>query len=774
MPPRIALALVLHNHQPVGNFGWVFEEVYRRAYEPMVGALERHPAVRVGLHYTGPLLTWFRAEHAELIDRIRALVDRRQVELLGGGYYEPILASLPEADRHGQLVRMAAEMEALFGRRPRGAWLAERVWEPSVPYDLAGAGYEWTVLDDNHLRAASVKEDAMWGAYTTDDQGRRLTIFGTEQGLRYRIPFGGVEDLIGYLREHATERGERVGMMGDDGEKFGSWPGTFEHCWGEGRWVDRCFEALDANGDWLRTVTPSEWLDRDQPIRRIYVPTSSYVEMTEWALPADESNLFHELLARAREERRPEARFLRGGMWRDFQARYREVNDLHKQMLRVSAKVAAMPDGEAKQRALDHLYQGQSNDCYWHGLFGGIYIVHMRMATLGHLIAAEDIADTERHARDGGGGDDCVVVRVEDFDLDGLPDLLLEAPDQTVLIDLDEGGGISSWDLRASRVALASVMRRRREAYHEKLVRHEREGGEDDGGGDAPRTIHEIVKVKEPGLADRLQYDRHERRGGLVHLLAPEEAMPGPDASDLAAGRYRELGDFVDSPFELVEPISRGGVSDEALDPVDHAVGLGPAAVRLGRGPVVLRRHGGLEGPHGERAVSVTKRIALGGHRLDPSLSFEATVENRSGEDLAGFELGLEWSFNMMGGGGNPAAYYERTSGDGDVPLRTRHDASGELAETGHVAFGNTDAGVRIEVELEPSARCTWFPVETVSNSEDGFERAYQGSALWFRWRVEVLRADAQTFTVRFRTRQDRDLSLARAEPDRITPARDH
>ena len=65
---RISLALALHNHQPVGNFGWVFEEVFQQAYEPMVGALERHPAVRVGLHYSGPLLEWLRAERPASID----------------------------------------------------------------------------------------------------------------------------------------------------------------------------------------------------------------------------------------------------------------------------------------------------------------------------------------------------------------------------------------------------------------------------------------------------------------------------------------------------------------------------------------------------------------------------------------------------------------------------------------------------------------------------------------------------------------------------------
>jgi alpha-amylase len=137
MAPRISLALAIHNHQPVGNFGWVFAEVFEQAYLPMLEALERHPDVSLSLHYTGPLLEWLRMERPAFIARLAALVDRGQVEILGGGYYEPVLASLPERDRIGQLRRMADELEGLFGRRPAGAWVAERVWEPDMPTSLA-------------------------------------------------------------------------------------------------------------------------------------------------------------------------------------------------------------------------------------------------------------------------------------------------------------------------------------------------------------------------------------------------------------------------------------------------------------------------------------------------------------------------------------------------------------------------------------------------------------------------------------------------------------
>ena len=599
MTRRISLALAIHNHQPVGNFGWVFAETYDQAYLPMLEALERHPGVRLSLHYTGPLLEWLRAERPDFIERLKGLVARDQVEILGGGYYEPVLASLPQRDRVGQLVRMGDELASLFGRRPGGAWLAERVWEPDLPASLAESGYRWTILDDAHFRAAAIPEEDLWGPYTTEDQGQILTVFGTEQGLRYRIPFRDVEDVIGYLRDHATEDGSRVGMMGDDGEKFGAWPTTYAHCWGETRWVDRFFEALEANADWLTTVTPSAWLARERPIGRVYIPTGSYAEMGQWALPANESLQFTELLHRAEAEGRPEARWLRGAFWRNFQVKYREINDLHKQMLRTSAAVAGMDVGAARDAALDHLYQGQSNDCYWHGLFGGIYISHMRLATYEHLIAAEDLAMTA----DGGVAGAAVV----DLDLDGLDDLRVWDRGQVVTIDPSDGGGIGGWDIRAVRHALTAVMRRRPEAYHETLRHHEAagEGGAGGGDGGTAASIHDRVMTKESGLSERLRYDDHERRSGLVRFL-PLDAT----AADWADVRVADLGDFLDHPFELAW--SKLGTA------------TGPGSWELVRDGTV-----GVD-----QDVRVTRTIALGGDRRSPTLGQAMTVENRSDRPL--------------------------------------------------------------------------------------------------------------------------------------------
>jgi 4-alpha-glucanotransferase len=716
VPPRISLALALHNHQPVGNFGWVFAEVFEQAYEPMIAALERHPTVRMSLHYTGPLLEWLIAERGEAVARLRTLVDRGQVEMLGGGYYEPVLASLPERDRIGQLLRMADEVERCFGSRPSGAWLAERVWEPDLPTSLASAGYDWTILDDAHFRAAAIPEDDLWGPYTTEDQGHLLRVFGTEQGLRYRIPFREVDEVIDYLRSHATDAGDRVGMMGDDGEKFGAWPTTWEHCWGKRRWVERFFEALEANADWLTTTTPSAWLAEHPPIGRVYVPTGSYAEMGQWALPADESLVFAEVLHRAQEERRPEARWLRGAFWRNFQVKYREINDLHKRMLRVSAAVAAMPDGPAHEQALDHLYQGQSNDCYWHGLFGGVYISHMRLATYEHLIAAEDLAETA--------GGSLVTASLQDLDMDGVDEVLLADEGQVVTIDLDGGAGIGGWDIRPVRHALAAVMRRRPEAYHQTLRALDEGGGGGDaaapttGDGTVPASIHDAFRVTEKGLSRRLVYDAYERRSGLVRVLA-SDATP----EDWAMARATELGDVVDGAF---------------------------AVEQLATGRLVTRRDATIAAA----TIRVVKTLTLGGDRRAPTLTEQVDLEHRDGPVLDG-RVGVEWALTMLGGGGNPAAWWD-VGGE-----RTGHDTSGTAADLSTIAQGNDYIGVSVTTTTSP-ADAWWAPIETVSNSEAGFERVYQGSALLLSWRVRLAPGERWTRTITNTVATTRD----RAEDD--------
>jgi alpha-amylase len=407
--------------------------------------------------------------------------------------------------------------------------------------------------------------------------------------------------------------------------------------------------------------------------------------MGEWALPADEALAYAAALHAAQAEGRPEARWLRGAIWRNFQVRYREINDLHKQMLRTSALVDAMPPGPRRDEALDRLLAGQSNDPYWHGLFGGIYLPDLRLANHGNLIAAEDLAIGD------GTGESGLFV---DLDLDGRPEILLSNAGEIVAVKPDEGAGIGRWDLRAARFALAAVLRRRPEAYHEKVRRLEEAGPEmaaqssDPGADDAVASIHDIVLVKQTGLSEHLRYDAAERRSGLVRFLAADTT------ADEAALGIDDLGDFASEPW-VVE-------------------GVSPDAVSLVRDGVV--RRDGID-----HLLRVEKTIRIAGDRDGPTLSVEVVATNVGDGPLTA-RFAVEWSTMLLGGGGNPAAWQE--SGG----VRVAHDARLTAEGATAMAAGNDGIGVCVSSAFAMPQDLWTAPIQTVSNSESGFELVYQGS----------------------------------------------
>src|SRR5258705_5973612 len=241
----VTLTLIVHDHQPVGNFDGVFQQAYDDAYAPFLAFLEGRPAMRLALHHSGPLLQWLALHQADYLKRLRVLVERGQVELWGGGFFEPILPAIPEPDRRGQIRAMVDWLELELGRRPSGLWLTERVWEPGLASSLSAAGVQYTAVDDAHFFAAGFERDQLWGHFLTEDQGLGINVFPIHRELRYLIPLEAPERTVEMLRRVAEGGEGRIAMLGDDGEKFGVWPGTRKLCYEEG-WLERWAQALEA------------------------------------------------------------------------------------------------------------------------------------------------------------------------------------------------------------------------------------------------------------------------------------------------------------------------------------------------------------------------------------------------------------------------------------------------------------------------------------------------------------------------------------------------
>jgi 4-alpha-glucanotransferase len=691
------LALIIHAHQPSGNFEHVFEECYKNSYLAFFDLLEKHPTIHAALHYSGPLLLWIEKHHPEYFVRIRQLVTKGQIELIGGGFYEPLLISIPEPDQIEQLTRLADYIEQRFTKRPAGAWLAERIWEPQLPSALAAANVGYTLVDDLPFLAAGFEPEELYGSYIAEDRGRTVWLFPGLKELRYLIPFREVEESVEFFRKAAQIRPGGVAFFGDDMEKFGVWPGTYEHCYVDG-WLEDFFTALEENSSWLKTITPSEYISTHLPLGRADLPTASYAEMMEWVLP---TKVRQRYCAFQKEfAGRPDLlAFLRGGAWRGFFRKYPESNLMHKKMLRVSARVASIPPRRASSEhssqvleARDLLLRGQSNDAYWHGVFGGLYAPHLRTEIWRNLIRAESLAD---QLTPGG-----MLPRVEllDYDADGAPELLFSAPEYQALLKPSDGATLSAFDFRTAAATIINSIVRRPEAYHSRL----REAATMIVPGPVGAvSIHDQVRVKEPNLERFLRYDRFPRHSFRILLFDHTRKQTDYDAIQL-----NEVPAVAAGVFQIRN--SSADYAVLALDQLLPEYAADPAA------PPRLR---------------ITKRFLFGPapHGCEVSCDVELSLTKTLSSPLA---FGIESIINFLAPSDSDR-FFETSQG----PRNLRF--SGSLPAP---LLRIEDGWQRVRAALHaPGANEFWIaPIETVSESEGGFERVYQGSQILALWRPDL------------------------------------
>jgi alpha-amylase len=702
MAPSIYLSLVLHNHQPVGQFDFVNEHCVKVAYEPFLDLMERHPGVKCGIHFTGSLLDYLIAHQQPLLARVRALVARGQLEVLSGAYYEPILITLPDADKLGQIRKLSTTVEKWFGMKPRGMWLAERVWEPHLVRPIAQAGIDYVIIDDTHFEAVGYnKERELFGYFVSEEQGDVVYVFPTLSHLRYAIPWDTVQNVMNWLREQAGNRlpsgMPKLAFMGDDGEKFGVWPGTFEHIWGkDSQYMERLFTELEKNSEWVETIRPCDYLDQYPALGRVYLPSASYFEMGQWALPAARFRELKRIKQEMQDQHREDVlRYLRGSVWRNFMIKYDEVNHMHKRMVMVAEKVHAMPEGPDKDRALDLLWRAQANDAYWHGLFGGVYLFNFRVANYANLIEAEEIAE---------GANAPITVRQFDFDKDSLPEITLCGAPFNAIWKTGSGGAMTELDHRPSRYNLLNIMTRREEGYHDDIRRAAERGllvtPEMERNG-VRFDERDNIRAKETGIEHFLVYDWHRRGSFIDHFLREDV-----DLDQFRRAYYGEQGDFVTQPYQA-QVLASG---DEAT--------------------IMLNRDGHVWAGPDHRPVRVIKTFTF--KRGEDAYRGAYTVTN-----LSNVPITLRFAVELVSGfdGGQNADYCHFTVNGSSEKLLSALLAHPGVTE--HTTYTRLSA-LALTTRLDQPCTLWTFPLETITNSEAGYERGYQGTVYLHIWNLAL------------------------------------
>jgi len=692
---KLCFILAIHNHQPVGNFDRVIESAYQKAYLPFLKILQRYPEIKLVLHYSGNLLLWLRDNHRDFFNLLRHLVKQGNVELLSGGFYEPILPAIPDEDKIGQIKRLNEFIKEEFGYTPKGMWLTERVWEPALPRYIAGADIEYLPIDDYHFKLTGLRDRDLRGYFLTEDEDYVVKVFPGSERLRYLIPFKDVTEVISYLRNVSEDSelqtlNSKLICVADDGEKFGVWPETHKHVYKDG-WLECFFSALIKNSDWLQTITFSEYLSKNLPAGKVYLPTASYRELGEWALLPqaqeeyeDAFNTLKKLFGSEKAQR-----LLRGGFWRNFLSKYPEGNHIHKRMFQISRKVhKAVKKLRVKSEKLkvkkksphasrltphdllDELWQGQCNDAYWHGIFGGFYLPHLRSSLYTHLLEAEvfseQILGLTPYMEEG------------DIDKDGYRDIFLSTKSLNLFLT-ERGGSLYELSHKRKAVNILDTISRRYEYYHKKLstpvIPSE------------TATIHERLAVKEEDIERYLIFDPYRKASLIDHFIAEDTTL-----NSFKEGRYEELGDFIEKPYNM-------RLKEEKYSFEVELAGEG----QVSGVPVLLKK-----------IVSVRK--------TKPQMFVSYAIRSLSNLKSQIFKdavFCIEFNLSFFG---SPSSTIEAN--------KKRWAINSTVEERGLNSFNIKDEYLRLSVSFSfnRAVRLWQFPIETVSSSESGIEKVYQGS----------------------------------------------
>jgi len=493
---KVKLIFGTSNTVPSGETEILFEDAYQKAFKPFLTAIYNHPEILPTLFYAGPLLEWLEKKHPEFHTVLSEMMSRKNIEMLGGGYWDPMLPLVPAPDRVGQIEVMTTYLRKKFGKRSRGSWITSQVWEAHLASSLRASGMDYVFLSERAFPA--VPSFHPESPVIAEDQGKTVVIFPVMDSLADRFLKVPPEHILESLRTlNPSEDKEVVVSLILDGRLLGG-DGNYSVCYEE-KWLERFFEAVHRSRDWLECVHPGRYIRNAHYSRaKMYVPGPTYASLMRWSRTGNGKQT-------ANDNSRPSP------FYRDFLTRYRESGLLYAKMMHIEVLTNQLRgDKYRKRNAKEELWRGQEHYAYWHGPSGGIYNSRLRHAAYSALIEAEK-ATRER-------GIFKAALSSVDFDMDGQKEFLYNGLNFNAYVH-SVGGALFELDyLPVSRNYLATFSRYP-EDYH------------------PPAT-------REQG------YDKYPRHAFLDHILHPED---GPESFERSA--YRSRSPFPGRRYEVLEAV---------------------------------------------------------------------------------------------------------------------------------------------------------------------------------------------------------------------------
>ncbi|MDR1747617.1 MAG: DUF1926 domain-containing protein [Spirochaetaceae bacterium] len=413
------------------------EALYQSVYKPMMSSLYSCPDIPFMLHLSGRLLEWFEKHHPELLMLLEEMTERKQLEMLGGGYYEPLFPLIPPADRVGQIEMMTTILRRLTGKRPRGCWLPGSGWDPSLISSLNTCGMEYILLDKDQIACEQYNSREAYSPVIIEEMGK--TIYALPMDTELFTGSGAVPQAV--LDRLLAVAGNREQSAVCAFVPLQLVPELFSPSGDGESWMEGFFSTVREHPEAANFSLPGRFMKHLIPFRKTYISSGAAPAVTRWSLIpfAAENDAVH-------------PGFLTRSSLRRFLFLYPEALNIYSRMMYTHLLVNQIKgDRIRKKAAREELWKGQYCDAYWFIERGGICDPAVRRQAYRHLIQAEKMA------RDRNTFLDSVICF--DFDTDGFKEYIGQFLSFNIFIHLC-GGSVFELDLFSTPHNYADTMDR--------------------------------------------------------------------------------------------------------------------------------------------------------------------------------------------------------------------------------------------------------------------------------------------------------------------------
>ncbi len=273
-------ANLFHIYQPPGQKKEITEKVAHESYLRIIEILKKHPETRISLNINASLTEQLpTAGLSGMIDELKSLAARGQIEFTGSAKYHVILALLPETEMFRQIELNNQTNKKFFGKlwQPTGFFIPELCYSERVAEAVKKMGFKWIVLDEIAYNGKfnKVKFDKL---YKIKNVGLPVFFRNTRiSNLFFTVEAKTPADFFRIVKEDG--RSENFLLTAGDGENLGHHQKEMDELYDELLEIKKFrtvnfSDLLDIykKSEEIKPV-PSSWSSREEDIKKkVYYP----------------------------------------------------------------------------------------------------------------------------------------------------------------------------------------------------------------------------------------------------------------------------------------------------------------------------------------------------------------------------------------------------------------------------------------------------------------------------------------------------------------------